>query len=78
MGKREEGEKWLARPFMLPRGGDQGRMASVILFGGKYATIIMVKLIYAPNKNTKFFLLQEKAARGIGLHVNANKTEYMF
>ena len=55
--KREESEKWLARPFMLPRGGDLGRMASVILIGWKYATTITVKLIHAPNKNTKFFLL---------------------
>ena len=31
--KSEEGEKWLAWPFMLPRGGDQGRMASVIPLG---------------------------------------------
>ena len=33
VGKREEGEKWLAQPFMLPRGADPGRMASVILIG---------------------------------------------
>ena len=44
---------------MLPQEGDPGRMASVILIGWKYATTITVKLIYAPNKNTKFFLLQE-------------------
>ena len=30
----------------------------VILIGWKYVTTITVKLIYAPNKNTKFFLLQ--------------------
>ena len=40
VGKREEGEKWLARPFMLPRGGDPDRMTSVILIGWKYATTI--------------------------------------
>ena len=57
VGKREEGEKWSARPFMLPRGDDPGRMASVILIGWKYVTTITVKLIYAPNINTKFFLL---------------------
>ena len=31
--KRKEGEKWLAWPFMLPRGGDPGRIASIILIG---------------------------------------------
>ena len=33
---REEakrGREWLARPFMLPGGGDPSRMASVILIG---------------------------------------------
>ena len=30
---RRGGEKWLVWPFMLPRGGDPGRMASVILIG---------------------------------------------
>ena len=41
--------------FML-----SGKIArAVILIGWKYATTITVKLIYAPNKNKKFFLLQE-------------------
>ena len=33
VGKREEIEQWLVRSFMLSRGGDPDRMASVSLIG---------------------------------------------
>ena len=33
VGKREEGENWLTRPFMLSQGGAPGRMVSVIHIG---------------------------------------------
>ena len=43
--------------FYVVRENGPDWIGSVILIGWKYATIITVKLIYAPNKNTKFFLL---------------------
>ena len=48
---------WAFTIFMLPRKNGPGRIGLAILIGWKYATTITVKLIYVPNKNTKFFLL---------------------
>ena len=57
--RRREGEKWLVRPFMLPRGGDPGRMASIILIGRNiHIRTPTAKAIPAQNNHLKFFLLQ--------------------
>ena len=50
-------------PFLCCPGKWSGLNRISILIGRKYATTITVKLIYAPNKNTKFFLLQELRPR---------------
>ena len=43
--------------FYVAQENFPGWIVWVILIGWKYATTIRGKLIYAPNKNTKFFLL---------------------
>ena len=61
VGKREDGKKWLARPFMLPQRGDPGKMASVILIRRNILIRTpTAKAIPAQNNNLKFFLLQVK------------------
>ena len=45
-------------PICAAQKGDSGWIGKVILIGWNYASTLMVELNYAPNKNTKFLLLQ--------------------
>ena len=60
--KSSEEEKmfWrLSSIFGAARKDGPGWIRLVILIGWKYAATLTVKLKYAPNKNTNFFLLQD-------------------
>ena len=54
--------------FYVARENGPGWIGWVILIGWKYATTITVKLIYAPNENTKFF----SATDSLNINVQTN------
>ena len=57
LAKREEGEKWLARPFMLPRAVTRAEWYQSFSLGEIWIRTPTAKAIPAQNNNLKFFLL---------------------